>query len=127
MVLGIGFLLVILGFFVVMPADQPAFVDQLGWAAGVWSDWHWGCVPPSRAGVFGSSLADKFRGAPSSSAACCCGRWGFASLASCPERIGTDHLSCIISGLGGCCSIPCAALVIKIHPATGAGSATSPC
>ena len=67
----------ILGFFVVMPMISLRFVDQLGWAAGV-VGLALGLRQLTQQGLgcFGGSLADKFGARPSSSAACCCGRWG---------------------------------------------------
>ena len=63
--LALDSLLVILGFFVVMPMISLRFVDQLGWAAGVV-----GLALGLRQltqqglGVFGGSLADKFGARP---------------------------------------------------------------
>ena len=112
--LALDSLLVILGFFVVMPMISLRFVDQLGWAAGVV-----GLALGLRQltqqglGVLGGSLADKFGARPLIVGGMLLRAAGFASLAY--AQSGLDLiLSCIISGLGGCLfDPPRAALVIK--------------
>lgn len=80
--LALDSLLVILGFFVVMPMISLRFVDQLGWAAGVV-----GLALGLRQltqqglGVFGGSLADKFGARPLIVCGMLLRALGFASLA----------------------------------------------
>ncbi|MBP8281719.1 MAG: multidrug efflux MFS transporter MdtH, partial [Aeromonas sp.] len=112
--LALDSLLVILGFFVVMPMISLRFVDQLGWAAGVV-----GLALGLRQltqqglGVFGGSLADKFGARPLIVCGMLLRALGFASLAYAQSGLELI-LSCIISGLGGCLfDPPRAALVIK--------------
>ncbi|PNO61026.1 multidrug transporter MdtH [Aeromonas caviae] len=111
--LALDSLLVILGFFVVMPMISLRFVDQLGWAAGVV-----GLALGLRQltqqglGVFGGSLATSSGRAPHRLRHAAAGA-GFASLAYAQSGLELI-LSCIISGLGGCLfDPPRAALVIK--------------
>ena len=100
--LALDSLLVILGFFVVMPMISLRFVDQLGWAAGVV-----GLALGLRQltqqglGVFGGSLADKFGARPLIVCGMLLRALGFASLAYAQSGLELI-LSCIISGLGGC-------------------------
>ena len=121
MVLGIGFLLVILGFFVVMPMISLRFVDQLGWAAGVV-----GLALGLRQltqqglGVFGGSLADKF-GAPLIVCGMLLRALGFCQPSLCPERIGTDPLLHHL-GAGWLPVRSPRRPGDQVHPATGAGS-----
>ncbi|MFB3240040.1 multidrug efflux MFS transporter MdtH [Aeromonas salmonicida] len=112
--LALDSLLVILGFFVVMPMISLRFVDQLGWAAGVV-----GLALGLRQltqqglGVLGGSLADKFGARPLIVGGMLLRAAGFASLAYAQSGLELI-LSCIISGLGGCLfDPPRAALVIK--------------
>ena len=112
--LALDSLLVILGFFVVMPMISLRFVDQLGWAAGIV-----GLALGLRQltqqglGVLGGSLADKFGARPLIVGGMLLRAAGFASLAYAQSGLELI-LSCIISGLGGCLfDPPRAALVIK--------------
>lgn len=120
--LALDSLLVILGFFVVMPMISLRFVDQLGWAAGVV-----GLALGLRQltqqglGVFGGSLADKFGARPLIVCGMLLRALGFASLAYAQSGLELI-LSCIISGLGGCLFDPPRRPGDQVHPATGAGS-----
>lgn len=112
--LALDSLLVILGFFVVMPMISLRFVDQLGWAAGVV-----GLALGLRQltqqglGIFGGSLADRFGARPLIVGGMLLRAVGFASLAYAESGLALI-VSCIISGLGGCLfDPPRAALVIK--------------
>ncbi|MGY3870790.1 multidrug efflux MFS transporter MdtH [Aeromonas crassostreae] len=112
--LALDSLLVILGFFVVMPMISLRFVDQLGWAAGVV-----GLALGLRQltqqglGIFGGSLADRFGARPLIVGGMLLRALGFASLAYAESGLALI-LSCVVSGLGGCLfDPPRAALVIK--------------
>ena len=126
-VLALDSLLVILGFFVVMPMISLRFVDQLGWAVGVV-----GLALGLRQltqqglGILGGSLADKFGALPLIVGGMLLRAAGFASLAYAQSGLELI-LSCIISGLGGCLfDPPRAALVIKFTRPRQRG-ATSRC
>ena len=118
--LALDSLLVILGFFVVMPMISLRFVDQLGWAAGV-VGLALGLRQLTQQGL-GSLAAPS----PTSSGAplIVCGMLlralGFASLAYAQSGLELI-LSCIISGLGGCLFDPPRRPGDQVHPATGAG------
>lgn len=107
-------LLVILGFFVVMPLISIRFVDGLGWAASVV-----GLALGMRQltqqglGLFGGSLADRFGAKPLIVGGMLLRAIGFACLAL-AESPWMLVFSCVISGLGGMLfDPPRAALIIK--------------
>mgnify|MGYP003589179274 FL=1 len=107
-------LLVILGFFVVMPLISIRFVDGLGWAASVV-----GLALGLRQltqqglGIFGGSLADRFGARPLIVTGMLLRAAGFASLAL-ADQPWILIASCVVSGLGGMLfDPPRSALIIK--------------
>ena len=107
-------LLVILGFFVVMPLISIRFVDELGWAASIV-----GLALGLRQltqqglGLFGGSLADRFGAKPLIVIGMLLRALGFASLAL-ADSPWILIASCVLSGLGGMLfDPPRSALIIK--------------
>ena len=113
-VLALDSLLVILGFFVVMPMISLRFVDQLGWAGGGRASAGVAPADPAGAGHSGRLAGGQVRRTvPLIVGGMLLRAAGFASLAYAQSGLELI-LSCIISGLGGCLfDPPRAALVIK--------------
>ena len=107
-------LLVILGFFVVMPLISIHFVDGLGWAASsVGLALGLRQLTQQGLGLFGGSLADRFGAKPLIVTGMLLRAAGFASLAV-AQAPWILVLSCIVSGLGGMLfDPPRSALIIK--------------
>ena len=107
-------LLVILGFFVVMPLISIHFVDGLGWAASsVGLALGMRQLTQQGLGLFGGSLADRFGAKPLIVTGMLLRAVGFASLAVAHEP-WILVVSCVISGLGGTLfDPPRSALIIK--------------